>query len=56
MTLQNWLEYGWLRAHKSSKKEISDLFQIIDRDLQDAAGDISTDWRFGIAHNAALSG
>jgi hypothetical protein len=54
MTLQNWLEYGWLRAHKSSKKEISDLFQIIDRDLQDAAGDISTDWRFGIAYNAAL--
>ncbi len=54
MTLKNWLEYGWLRAHKSSKKEISDLFQIIDRDLQDAAGDISTDWRFGIAYNAAL--
>jgi uncharacterized protein (UPF0332 family) len=54
MTLQNWLEYGWLRAHKSSKKEISDLFQIIDRDLQDAAGDISADWRFGIAYNAAL--
>ena len=54
MSLQQWLEYGWLRAHKSSKKEISDLFQIIDRDLQDAAGDISTDWRFGIAYNAAL--
>ncbi|MDP1993300.1 MAG: hypothetical protein Q8K00_19960 [Syntrophales bacterium] len=54
MTLQNWLEYGWLRAHKSSKKGISDLFQIIDRDLHDAAGDISADWRFGIAYNAAL--
>jgi hypothetical protein len=49
MTLQKWLEYGWLRSHKSSKKEISDLFRIIDRDLQDAAGDISADWRFGIA-------
>ena len=54
MSLQEWLEYGWLHAHKSSKKEISDLFQIIDRDLQNAAGDISTDWRFGIAYNAAL--
>jgi len=37
MTLQKWIEYGWLRSHKSSWKEISDLFQIIDRDLQDAA-------------------
>jgi len=54
MTLQKWLEYGWLRSHKSSQKEISDLYQIIDRDLQDAAGNISADWRFGIAYNAAL--
>ena len=54
MTLQKWLEYGWLRPHKSGKKEISELLRIIDRDLQDAAGDISTDWRFGIAYNAAL--
>jgi len=54
MSLQKWLEYGWLRSHKTSKKEIFDLFQIIDRDLQDAAGDISADWRFGIAYNAAL--
>ena len=54
MTLQKWHEYGWLRPHKTSKKEISGLFQIIDRDLQDTAGDISADWRFGIAYNAAL--
>jgi hypothetical protein len=54
MSLQKWLEYGWLRSYKSSKKEISDLLRIIDRDLQDAVGDISADWRFGIAYNAAL--
>jgi hypothetical protein len=54
MSLQKWLEYGWLRPHKTSKKEIFDLFQIIERDLQDAAGNISSDWRFGIAYNAAL--
>jgi hypothetical protein len=47
MSLQKWLEYGWLRPHQSSRKEISDLLRIIDRDLQDAIGDISTDWRFG---------
>jgi hypothetical protein len=45
---------GHNRSHKSSRKEISDLCQIIDRDLQDAAGNISADWRFGIACNAAL--
>ena len=45
---------GWLHSHKSSKKEISDLLRIIDRDLKDATGDISADWRFGIAYNAAL--
>lgn len=54
MSLQKWLENGWLRPHKSGKKEIADLLRIIDRDLQDAAGDISADWRFGIAYNAAL--
>jgi len=54
MSLQKWVEYGWLRSHKSSNKEIDDLLRIIDRDLQDAAGEISSDWRFGIAYNAAL--
>jgi hypothetical protein len=54
MSLQKWLEYGWLRSHQSSRKEISDLLRIIDRDLRDATGDISADWRFGIAYNAAL--
>ena len=54
MTLQKWLEHGWLRSHKSSKREISDLLRIIDRDVQDAVGNISADWRFGIAYNAAL--
>jgi hypothetical protein len=46
MSLQKWLEYGWLRSHLSSRKEISDILRIIDRNLQDAVGDISTDWRF----------
>lgn len=54
MTLLQWVEHGWLRRHKTDKKEIDNLFQIIARDLKDAAGDISADWRFGIAYNAAL--
>ena len=54
MSLQSWLENGWLRRHKTSKKEIADLLKIIERDLKDAEGGISDDWRFGIAYNAAL--
>ena len=34
MSLQSWLENGWLRHHQTSKKEIADLFRIIERDLR----------------------
>src|SRR5438067_13632827 len=54
MSLEQWAKNGWLRPHKSSKQEIADLLAIVDRDLKDAEGDISTDWKFGIAYNAAL--
>lgn len=54
MSLAKWAENGWLRPHKTSAKEIADLLRIVERDLQDAAGSISADWRFGIAYNAAL--
>lgn len=54
MSLEQWAKNGWLRAHKSSQREISDLLGIVDRDLKDAEGDISADWKFGIAYNAAL--
>ena len=37
-----------------SPKEIQDLLAIVKRDLADATGDISADWQFGIADNAAL--
>ncbi len=54
MTLENWQVNRWLRGHKSSPQEIRDLLQIVDRDLKDACRDLSADWRFGIAYNAAL--
>ncbi len=44
-----------MRPHKTSVEEIENLFMIIDRDLKDADGSISDDWRFGIAYNAALN-
>ena len=54
MTLQNWRANGWLRPHETTRQEISDLLQIVDRDLVDARKDMSADWQFGIAYNAAL--
>mgnify|MGYP003382307995 CR=1 FL=1 len=35
-------------------QEIAGLLSIVDRDLTDAQGNISADWQFGIAYNAAL--
>ncbi len=55
MTLAQWAANGWLKKHKTSKKEIDSLLLIVERDLKDACqGSISLDWRFGIAYNAAL--
>ena len=55
MSLEDWLKNGWLIEHKSSKQEISDLLSIARRDLLDCQSkEISDDWRFNIAYNAAL--
>jgi uncharacterized protein (UPF0332 family) len=55
MTLQKWVEFGWLRQHQSSRKEVEGLLSIVDRDLESARVEqLSPDWRFGIAYNAAL--
>ena len=54
MSLKQWASNGWLRPHKTSPKEIQDLLAIVKRDLADAERDISADWQFGIAYNAAL--
>jgi hypothetical protein len=54
MSLQSWVANGWLRVHQTSPQEIQELLAMVDRDLADAGGDISNDWRFGIAYNAAL--
>jgi hypothetical protein len=55
MNLRNWLLSDWLTPHKTSPKEISDLFALIERDLTDCqTAGLSTDWRLNIAYNAAL--
>ena len=54
MSLEQWTKNGWLRPHKASTQETAGLLAIVDRDLKDAEGGVSDDWRFGIAYNAAL--
>ena len=55
MSLETWHKSGWLRPHKTNRKQIGDLLNIVERDLADSrSADLSTDWRFGIAYNAAL--
>lgn len=54
MTLQQWYENDWLKTHEPSRKEMSDLLAIVDRDIEEARHAVSPDWQFGIAYNAAL--
>lgn len=55
MSLTSWADNGWLRPHKTDKEEISNLLNIVERDINDANQVVvSSDWRFGIAYNAAL--
>ncbi len=55
MTLQSWLKSGWLIEHKTSKEEITELLAIVNRDLSDCKiQNLSSDWKFNIAYNAAL--
>jgi hypothetical protein len=54
MTLKQWADNGWVREHRTSPQEIADLLSVVDRDVADAQADISADWQFGIAYNAAL--
>lgn len=54
MTLEQWLENRWLKHHATTAEEIRRLMTIVERDLRDARADVSPDWRFGIAYNAAL--
>lgn len=55
MSIDELLARGILEKRPSSKEEIQDLFNIVDRDIKDSkAKEVSCDWQFGIAYNAAL--
>lgn len=55
MSLQNWLNNGWLTEHRTSLQEITALLAVADRDLSDCkTSGLSPDWQLNIAYNAAL--
>lgn len=55
LTLQNWLNNGWLKSHTPSRQEVKDLLDKVDCDIREMANEtISLDWRLSIAYNACL--
>jgi hypothetical protein len=56
MSLEKWVEYGWLRREATSPAEIKDLLGIVERGLADSKVEaVSTDLRFIAAFSAALT-
>jgi hypothetical protein len=56
MSLEKWVEYGWLKREPTSRGEIEGLLGIADRGLLDSKVEaISTDLRFIAAFNSALA-
>jgi len=55
MSLQDWLNNGWLVKHITSPQEVSDLLSVAERDIKDSQiPGLSSDWRLNIAYNAVL--
>jgi len=55
VSLEDWLESGQLRAHRTNKREIAELLKAVDRDLADSQLQrLSADRRFATAYSAAL--
>jgi len=55
MSLSDWERNGWVTKHQTSRNEIRDLLQVVERDLRDSAAEgLSADWRMNIAYNAGV--
>jgi uncharacterized protein (UPF0332 family) len=55
MPYERLLREGRIRRHRSNPQEIASLFQVVERDLADAAiRALSADRRFATAYNAVL--
>src|SRR5690349_18595335 len=55
MSLQNWLETGYLVKHEATVAEVRSLLSVVDRELADAGVvGLSDEGRFTHAYDAAL--
>jgi hypothetical protein len=55
MSLEQWLQTGSLLRHEPTLAGIRQHFEVVDRDLADAAvTGLSSDCRFNLAYNAGL--
>lgn len=54
MSLSDWVKAGWLKPQTPTRDQISKIFGVVDRDLEDSKAALSPDGRFNIAYNAAL--
>jgi hypothetical protein len=55
MSLEKWVEYGWLRRLTTSPDEIRGLLSMVDRGLKDAqVAQISADLRITATFSSAL--
>ena len=55
MSLEQWLQNGWLRRSEPTLAEIQELLRVVDRDISNAqAVGLDADGRFQHAYNAAL--
>ena len=54
MTLKQWELNSWLKKHSTNRKEIENLFKLVERDINSAKENTHPDWIFNIAYNAAL--
>ena len=55
MSWQSLLQAQKIKSHKTSRQELDDLRDVVERDLQDAAiPGLSSDRRFATAYNAVL--
>ncbi len=55
MSLEKWVEYGWLKAEPTSRDEIKSLLTIVERDLKDAnVAAISEDRRAELQREVAV--
>lgn len=54
MSLEQWMQNGWLKPHQTSDQEIRNLMEGAIEDLKSAREDSSAGWKFVKAYNAAL--